>query len=238
MNRQERYRQEYKRLRPEWQDSLSIYKDLIDKATTRTSYILDVGCGHGDYLRSVFEKTKHTYGIDPDKSALSKNTFIKHLSVASVEKLPFKDNFFDVVVLQWVLEHLPDPETAFSEIHRVLKPGGKVIFVTPNARNYNAWIIRLIPNRFHGFFTNMLYGRKAEDAYPVQYKVNSYKKLAKILEPIGLNKSQLIFNGDPSYISFNTPLFALARGLERITDLKPLQPNRVQLIGMYEKSKS
>lgn len=235
MRKQEFYRQEYIRIKPNWRDSLTIYRDIINEATNSDTRILDVGCGHGDFLKPVYDKTPHTYGVDPDQEALDKNKLIKNKIVGTVEKLPFENNFFDLVISEWVLEHLPEPEKAFHEIYRVLKPGGKVIFLTPNVWNYNVWIIRAIPNRFHDYFTRKLYGRQEGDTYPVQYKINSVKKIAKILEPMGFKRTQVILNGDPSYISFNKFLFGLARLLEKILDLKPLNFAKVHLIGVYEK---
>lgn len=235
MRKQEFYRQEYRRLTPNWRDSLTIYRDIIEQATNADTRILDVGCGHGDFLKPVYDKTSHTYGLDPDKEALGKNKLIKNKVVGTVEEIPFESNFFDLVVSAWVLEHLTDPQRAFEEIFRVLKPGGKVIFLTPNVWNYNVWIIRLIPDQFHDFFTRKLYGRQEHDTYPKQYNFNSAQKIAKTLQPIGFKKSQLILNGDPSYISFNRPLFALGRLLEKILDFKPFNFAKVHLIGVYEK---
>jgi SAM-dependent methyltransferase len=235
MNKQEHYRQEYRRLKPEWQDSLNLYRNLIDSLTNSETKILDVGCGHGDFLKPIYDKTIHSYGVDPDKKALDKNSFIKNKTVGTVEKLPFESNFFDLVVTAWVLEHLKDPQKAFQEIFRVLKPGGKVVFLTPNAWNYNIWIIRLIPEKFHDFFTRKFYDRQEHDTYSKQYKINSVKKISKTLKPTGFKKFQLILNGDPSYISFNNILFAFACFLEKIMDWRLLQFTKVHIIGVYEK---
>ena len=235
MNKQKFYREEYQRLNPKWQDSLNIYRDTISSNVNSKTKILDVGCGHGNFLEPVYKKTIHSYGIDPDKAALDKNTFIKNKTLGSVEKLPFKNDFFDLVVSAWVLEHIPNPEKAFKEIHRVLKPNAKVVFLTPNVWNYNVWIIRLIPEIFHDFLTRKLYDRQENDTYPKEYKANSVRKIAKILEPIGFKKSQLILNGDPSYISFNTLLFKFASLLEKILDYKALRFMKVHLIGVYKK---
>ena len=95
--------------------------------------------------------------------------------------MPFKDNFFDVVVCAWVLEHLSDPNKAFKEIYRVLKPGGKVIFITPNALNYNVWLIRLIPDRFHDFLTKKLYNRQENDTFSKKYLINTPPKIDDLL---------------------------------------------------------
>ena len=237
MDRQQAYRQKYHQLNPDWQDSLSIYRNLIDGLVDKRTMILDVGCGHGDFLKPVYDRTAHTYGVDPDQRALDKNTFIKHKIKGTVEKLPFKESYFDLVCMAWVLEHLTDPQKAFEEVYRVLKPGGKVVFLTPSVWNYNVWLIRLIPEVFHNFFTEKLYGRQENDTYPKRYKLNSARKISHILVSIGFNKSLLIFNGDPSYISFGKLLFWLACLIEKVLDFKPLNFARVHLVGIHEKAK-
>ena len=236
MGNQKFYVQEYSRLNPEWRNSVVIYRNIVRELTTPETYILDIGCGHIDNMKSVFDKTPHVYGVDPDQSALDKNTLIKNKKVGVVEELPFESNFFDLVVLQWVLEHLDNPEKAFQEIYRVLKPGGKVVFLTPNIWNYTIFIIRLIPNRLHGLMNRKFYGKPEEDTYPTRYRINSVKKIAKTLEPMGFKKSQIIFNGDPYYLSINRPLFALACFIEKILDLKPFKSGKIYLIGEYEKT--
>ena len=235
MTKQDFYRQEYRKIKPGWRDSLEIYRDLIDKEMTPTTRVLDIGCGHGDFLKEVYSKTPQIYGLDPDARALEKNTFIQNKVVGVVEKLPFENSVFDLVVMAWVMEHLKEPRVAFGEIYRALKPGGKVIFLTPNVWNYNVWIIRLIPEKFHDFFTRKLYGRQENDTFKKYYRVNSAKKINQTLGAVGFKKSRLIFNGDPSYISFNKILFKFACFLEKILDLKYFQRAKVHVIGVVEK---
>jgi SAM-dependent methyltransferase len=235
INRQEFYRQEYRRLHGQWEDSLHIYRDMIDRSTQQDTHILDIGCGHGEFLEPVYTRTQHTYGIDPDEHALKKNRTVTNKVVGTAETLPFADNFFDLIVSAWVLEHLDHPEQAFQEIYRTLKPGGKAIFLTPNSWNYNVWIIRLIPHRFHDFFTRKLYHRQEHDTYRVRYKINSMRSIDRTLLPLGFKKSLVIFNGDPSYISFNKPLFTFACFLETLLDKRFLRPAKVHIIGVYQK---
>ena len=235
MTKQEFYRQKYQEKNPGWRDSLTLYRDLIGKFVNQQTKILDVGCGHGDFLKPVYDRAPSTYGLDPDKAALDKNTFIKNKFVGSVEKMPFENDFFDLVVCAWVFEHLPEPLTAVKEIFRVLKPGGKLIFLTPNVWNYNVWIIRLVPERFHDFFTKKLYHRQEHDTYPKKYKINSVKKILTTLSFIGFKKTEIILNGDPSYISFNPLLFKFACFLEKILNLKCFHNAKVHIIGIFEK---
>ncbi len=117
--RQELYRQQYRRVNGHWEDSLHLYRDLIDHSTQKDTCILDIGCGHGDFLGSVYARTPHTYGIDPDEQALKKNSIIRNTVLGAADALPFPANFFDLVVSAWVLEHLDNPERVFQEIPRI-----------------------------------------------------------------------------------------------------------------------
>ncbi|HNW23798.1 MAG TPA: class I SAM-dependent methyltransferase [Candidatus Dojkabacteria bacterium] len=230
MNNQEIYRERYKKIYPKWKESTTIYHDLILKNVNEKTYLLDVGCGHSTLLADIYSKTTNTYGIDPDINALKRNTLIKNIKNCFVEKMPYKDNFFDLVICSWVLEHLLEPKKSFKEIYRVLKPSGKLIFLTPNRLNYNVWIIRLIPQRFHNFLTQKLYNRQEHDTFPKHYKVNTPKDIEKILIPIGFKKDTLLLNEDPSYISFNTLTFKIALLLEKI-----FKKRKVHIIGEYRK---
>nr|BBH92918.1 SAM-dependent methyltransferase [Thermogemmatispora argillosa] len=234
-NRQERYRAEYRLRKPGWQDSLSLYIQLIERVVGPETWVLDIGCGHADFLGAVYARTPHIYGLDPDAEALARNTIIRHKVVGRAEALPFADRTFDLVTCAWVLEHLERPEPVFREISRVLKPGGRFIFLTPNVWNYNVWLIRSVPHRFHAQLTQKLYGRQRQDTYRVYYRINSPGRLERLARAVGLEREQLLLNGDPSYISFNRLLFAFACILEKVLDWKPLRGARVHIIGSYRK---
>jgi len=94
--------------------------------------VLDIGTGSGDLIRliqPVFSENTHITGIDPSDEALTEarrlNTspnfeFLK----MEGEKLGFADGSFDVVCLSNAMHHVADPSKTFSEMKRVLKPGG------------------------------------------------------------------------------------------------------------------
>lgn len=235
MNQQKFYRKKYRKLNPLWIDSLAIYKSIVNQNINQKTKVLDIGCGHSDFMGQVFNKTKHTYGIDSDKKAIAKNAIIKNKIVGSVNDMPFADNFFDLIISAWTLEHLDDPREAFKEIYRVLKPKGKIVFLTPNIWNYNIWIIRAIPNIFHKPIVRYLYNRQDGDTYPKKYKINSIKKIDEVFLSIGFKKSQIILNGDPSYISFSKYLFKFACLIERLFNKKSLNFAKVHIIGIYQK---
>lgn len=100
----------------------------------RTGKILDIGCGSYPYFlsRTHFEEK---YAID-QLDVTSETLGIKgqSLDLNKTPQLPYEDNYFQIVTMLAVVEHL-DPtsmELLFKDIHRVLAPGGMVIMTTPS----------------------------------------------------------------------------------------------------------
>lgn len=93
--------------------------------------ILDVGCGTGKNMEEL-SALGAVYGIDSSEEALlfCKKRGLKNIQKGFIEKIPFEKNSFDVVCALDVLEHVEDME-AVSEIYRVLKNKGILIFTVP-----------------------------------------------------------------------------------------------------------
>lgn len=100
--------------------------------------ILDVGCSYGWLEKALLAKgAKRVVGIEPEERLFynaRKEVPGARFMVGSATEIPFKSNTFDTLVYFEVLEHLPvgAEDKAISEITRVLKKGGKLIFSTPN----------------------------------------------------------------------------------------------------------
>ncbi|MBX5492362.1 MAG: class I SAM-dependent methyltransferase [Chloroflexi bacterium] len=117
--------------------------------------ILDVGCGLGMYVRQLRRFSDEVYGVDvdPDKIAAASET-LPNLRVAPAEALPFPDEFFDVILLHEVIEHVDDDRQTIREAYRCLRPGGRMIIFAPNRLYFfethgfylgNRYIFRLLP---------------------------------------------------------------------------------------------
>lgn len=98
----------------------------------RHGRILDIGCGSYPYFLShTFFEEK--FAIDKSSSTSSENIRWYALDLNSVPNLPFEQNYFEVVTMLAVTEHL-DPQNLvqiFKEIYRIVKPGGLLILTTP-----------------------------------------------------------------------------------------------------------
>ncbi len=98
--------------------------------------LLDLGCGDGANARWLADFTESLDACDYNLLRLRRCGKLMgdraRLCLANVHRLPYPDDFFDVVFFNHVLEHVPDDERALESIHRVLRPGGLFILGTPN----------------------------------------------------------------------------------------------------------
>lgn len=90
--------------------------------------VLDLGCGTGHSWTELLPR--ETVGVDVEPSALAGQDRETHQ--ADMRELPFPARSFASVVSNHSIEHVPNPERVLSEVVRVLDPGGRGIFVTPN----------------------------------------------------------------------------------------------------------
>ena len=104
--------------------------------------ILEVGFGSGVTFLNLADIYEEIWGLDTTADCYKISTLFQRLGAqvvlrnGSVLKMPYENNFFDTVLLISILEHLKpyEQESAFSEIRRVLKPGGQVVFGVPVER--------------------------------------------------------------------------------------------------------
>jgi len=89
--------------------------------------VLDAGAGRAQY-RELFSHARYETA---DFLAVKGKTYAQPDYVCDLAEIPVEDARFDHVVLTQVLEHLPEPATVLAELHRVLKPGGRLWLTAP-----------------------------------------------------------------------------------------------------------
>jgi SAM-dependent methyltransferase len=106
--------------------------------------ILDVGCGIGTYVKRFRRLTPDAFGIDVSVSRLREaGRSVPNLVAAKGEQLPFRDETFDVLVFNEVIEHVDNDRQTLTDALRVLQDGGHVVIYAPN---------RLYPFETHGVY--------------------------------------------------------------------------------------
>lgn len=110
---------------------------------------LDVGCGDGNFTSLVQRELKQVeaYGVDfsPRAVQLATARGVRAYCVdLSNQDLPFAPEFFDAAFAGEVVEHILDTDHFFDELHRVLKPGGRLILSTPNLASIHNRLMLLL----------------------------------------------------------------------------------------------
>lgn len=120
-------------------------RNKIEKCTKKKGgKILDIGCATGVFLKEMKDHGWDVYGIEPSVyaseiavSQLGLNVFNGYL-----DEIEFEDNFFDVITLWDVFEHLPNPVETLQIIKRILKPNGNLVITTPNTESWERRIFK------------------------------------------------------------------------------------------------
>jgi 2-polyprenyl-3-methyl-5-hydroxy-6-metoxy-1,4-benzoquinol methylase len=97
--------------------------------------LLDIGCSTGDWALFWKKSGWDSYGIDVDAEhvVLAKNKGIKaKLCDLNDEKIPYQDDYFDVIIAGEIIEHLIDTDSFIIDVLRCLKPNGHLLITTPN----------------------------------------------------------------------------------------------------------
>src|SRR5258706_3843547 len=200
--------------------------------------VLDLGAGRGT---SPGRRTAppHTLviGADPTR-AVAANPWVDHAVVTFGEELPFATGTFDICVMRWVAEHLPEPETTFREIGRVLGPAGRLLILTSNLLFFAYGIAAMVPNRLHPWLVRLTTGRAEQDVFPTYYRANTPRRVRRLLRTAGYSRCTLTgFQHGPGYLGFSWPTLLLGAAYDSLVNLTPmLQGLRQGLIVEAQKS--
>lgn len=140
---------DYDRVRPVDDAWWDVFDLIVREADLRGRRVLDVGCGTGRLERAL-EGQARVWGVDASPAMLARAREAAPRSagfkLARAEELPFKDGWFECVVM-WLVVHLVDRPRAFAEARRVLQPGGRLAVVTFDERYFGQdWLNALFPS--------------------------------------------------------------------------------------------
>lgn len=165
----------------------------IEKEKKTKGKILDIGAGTGDFLFRAKKRGWDVTGVEPNQQA--KDLALNKGLNFSVNSNSLPSDYFDVITLWHVLEHVPVLEDQISELKRLLKEDGIIIIAVPNFKSYDAhvykehWAAYDVPRHLWHFSKTSIkkifspYGFRIEnikalpfDAFYVSLLSETYKK--------------------------------------------------------------
>lgn len=204
--------------------------DLTLSGILRSSNVLlDAGCGSDIPLLSKYApRVSLALGIDLCMPSVQ-TTGRTQTVVGNLEDLPLLTGVIDTVISHEVFEHLRDPVHVFKELNRVLRSGGKLVFVTPNKYYYTCLLARIIPESLKSYYFRIVFGEDAFDHFHVYYRANSLKAFQKFANTAKFRILNIeAIRHYPYYLMFSPLLFRLGIYYDQLITalgLKWLQSN-------------
>jgi len=190
------------------------------------SVVVDFGCGRGAFfsdpvrfrreMRMLRNHSAMAIGLDID-SASQSNPGIHQFRLLESSRWPVDDGAADLVLLDCVVEHLPDPGAVFREAARVLRRGGYIAIRTTNRWHYVGFIARVLPSRFHKRTLRAAQpSRQEKDIFPASYRCNDLPEMRRQLRAAGFEPFVYAHEPEPGYLAFSRWAYALGVVYQRI----------------------
>jgi 2-polyprenyl-3-methyl-5-hydroxy-6-metoxy-1,4-benzoquinol methylase len=188
------------------------------KLAGHKSKVLDIGCGNGNFLKYLFKYGNcEVYGTEFDGNSAKRASLIKeiNLKIGEIQSEDHPDNFFDLITMFHVFEHLADPKQVLQIIREKLKPNGHLIISIPNIDSWQSRIFKgkwlhLDPPRHLFFFkpSDLIEILKGErfDIQKIKYfsiEQNPFGMIQSILNKMQKKRDMLfeILKGNKVYAS-------------------------------------
>jgi SAM-dependent methyltransferase len=178
--------------------------------------LLDAGCGRtAPVLKKFIGRAGRLVGVELEEF-LDVQPPIETFN-CDLAHIPLADQSVDLIMSRSVFEHLVDPSSVYREFSRLLRPGGRVVFLTANLWDYGTWVAKAIPNRFHGRIVAIVEGRAQEDTFPTAYRTNTHRAVQDLAHATGFTIETFRYVSQyPNYLLFNGILFFLGMCYEKI----------------------
>ena len=178
------------------------YEALVQKLVVPDMDWIDIGCGRSlfpsnDALAlTLSRRVRRLVGVDPSGN-IDVNPYV-HEGVKCALEQYSPDKMFDLATLRMVVEHVTNPGRLLDVLRQVVKPGGRVVVLTPSSWSPSSVMASLLPFKMHDPIARWLWGSESDDVFPTVYKMNTRKQLAEQFNAAGFEEIYFSYLDDLS----------------------------------------
>lgn len=190
--------------------------------------VADLGAGRGaryDEGSAAFRKSffnfqgrvKTVIGLDVDPVVLQHPHLDEALTIEPGGRLPLEDDSVDLIICEWVIEHVEHPKEFAREVRRVLRPGGWFCALTPNNWGYVGISNRIVPEGVKDRLMRLVSPERLhEDVFPTFYRLNTLGRIRSVFGEEHWTHHSYVANGTPKYHGDTSVGFALISLLQSL----------------------
>lgn len=170
---------------------------LLDLGAGRAAWNVDDEVSYRKNIRLLKGYVKEVIAVDVDEVVLGNLASDKQIIIKD-GIIPVEDNSIDMVICDYVFEHIDDPENFIKEISRVLKSDGWVCARTPHKFNYVSLLSRVIRSSYHVKVLKWVQPMRQEiDIFPTKYKLNTFSAINFLFSEY--ENFSFLYRSDPAY---------------------------------------
>lgn len=187
---------------------------VLDMGAGRAGWFTDDTVPFRKSVRSLRGKVARLIAADVDSAVLENPAADERLLIKD-GRVPVSDGSVDLVICDYVFEHIEDPAAFSLEIDRILKPGGWVCARTPHRNNLVSLFARGVSNARHAAVLRKAQPtRKEIDVFPTVYLLNTRKAIRRSFPYY--RDASFVFRADPAYFFGRKTVFKLLAAASRI----------------------
>ena len=188
---------------------------VLDFGAGRAAWFEDDGCQTRRSVRLIKGRVKKVIAADIDDAVFQNRASDLQILMKHDGDLELDQHKVNLVIADYVLEHIEDPRKFVEQVDNCLESGGWFCARTPHKYSYVGIVARLLKNELHSKALKLVQpNRKEVDVFPTTYKLNTLRDVQKAF--YGWEQKSYVYRSDPAYFFGNRFLYQLQSVLHRI----------------------